>query len=266
MPVGPKKPAALSARNADRHALYEIAVQRPEVMIGFIEDYAEQVLGRTVSVLREDFCGTANLSAHWVCRGEDRRATGVDHDGDVLEWADRHNRRTLGAAGERLKLVGADVMRCRAKAEVIVALNFSPWIYHDRPGMLAYLRHARRHVRPGGMVILDAFGGPGSIVPCLDERPFSGFDYLWEQVAFDPVTGRMVCRIHFRFPNGSMLRSAFEYDWRMWTLPELRDLLAEAGFASSDVYFESEAGFIHQTETADGDTAAWVAYLVGLRD
>lgn len=29
------------------------------------------------------------------------------------------------------------------------------------------------------------------------------------------------------------------YDWRLWTLPEIRELLGEAGFSRSDVYWES---------------------------
>ncbi len=262
-----KPTASLNARNADRHALYEIAVQRPEVMVGFIEDLADHVWDRPVTTLREDFCGTANLASAWVCSGTDRWAIGVDNNAEVLDWAERHNRTPLGDRAERLRLIEADVMQARARADVVAALNFSPWIYHDRTSMLAYLRHARQCLKTGGMLILDAFGGPGSMVPCEDERPFGDFDYMWQQVSFDPTTHRIVCHIHFRFRNGTMMRKAFEYDWRMWSLPELRELLAEAGFAQSDVYFESEEGFIHEVEAAEAvDFDAWVAYVVALRD
>jgi SAM-dependent methyltransferase len=262
-----KKPAALTRRNADRHALYEIAVQRPEVVVGFIEELAALALECDVTVLREDFCGTANLASHWAASGSHRRAVGVDSDAEVLAWAEQHNRRPIGDAAKRLRLVEADVMKCRAKADAIASLNFSPWVYHDRPSMLAYLKHARRCLNPGGLLLLDAFGGPGSIVPSLDQRCFAEFDYQWQQVSFDPITHRIVCHIHFKFANGSTLRQAFVYDWRMWTLPELRDLLLEAGFAQVDIYFESEEGFIHEVEADEvAQCDSWVAYLVAIRD
>jgi hypothetical protein len=76
--------------------------------------------------------------------------------------------------------------------------------------------------------------------------------------------------IHFEFPDGSRMRRAFRYEWRLWSLPELRDLLAEAGFSASEVYWEgvdNKTGegndiFTHR-ENADDDPA-WVAYLIAI--
>ena len=48
----------------------------------------------------------------------------------------------------------------------------------------------------------------------------------------------MVNHIHFEFTNGSRLKRAFTYEWRLWTLPEIRELLGEAGFSRSTVYWE----------------------------
>jgi hypothetical protein len=67
------------------------------------------------------------------------------------------------------------------------------------------------------------------------------------------------------------MRRAFEYSWRMWTLPEIRELLAEAGFRRSTVYWE---GTEEDTDEGDGeftpnDTGeadlAWIAYIVAER-
>lgn len=259
-----KPPAALSARNADRHALYEASVQRPMVIVGFIEELFEQVRGRDPVVLREDFCGTAHLSSTWVQSGSDRRAIGVDLDPEVLDWAETHNRLPLAEDAERLALVQDDVMAVSDKADVLLSLNFSHWVYHERDRLLAYLKHAHACLSPGGLFVCDAFGGPASITPCVDERKFSDFDYLWEQVGFDPLTHRIRCAIHFKFRNGSKLRNAFEYDWRMWSLPEVQELLVEAGFGQLGIYFESEDGFIADFEEVDYE--AWVAYIVALRD
>ncbi len=259
-----KPPSGLGPRTADRHELYQTAVQRPTVMIGFIEELFEMVRGREPMVLREDFCGTAFLSATWVRSLPGRRAVGVDNDQDVLAWAERMNRQSLGGEAEQLRLVCDDVMAVDAPADVGVSLNFSHWVYHERKQLLAYLKHAHACIEPGGLFVCDAFGGPASMQPCLDERPFGGFKYQWEQVSYDPITGNIRCAIHFKFRNGGVMKNAFEYDWRMWTLPEIAELLTEAGFGEIGVYFESEDGFIADIEEVEYE--AWVAYVVALRD
>jgi len=233
-------------------------------MIGFIEELFDHARDRAPRVLREDFCGTAQLAALWTLSDDHRRAIGVDHDPHVLGWARKHNVQPIGDARRRIDLIHDDVVNVRRQADALVSLNFSHFIYHARPDLLRYFRHARRCIKPGGLFICDAFGGPESIRPCIDKRRFSRFEYLWEQRSFDPLTHRIDCRIHFRFPNGTALRDAFTYDWRMWSLPELRELLTEAGFNDLAIYFESEDGFIADFDTVDFD--AWVAYVVALRD
>ena len=264
MATSRKKPAALTARNADRHALYEIATQRPEVMLGFIDELFEYCRTRPAKLLREDFCGTAFLASTWARSDPDRRAGGVDIDADVLEWAERHNRRSLGEAASRLALEWDDVLRVEgARADVLVSLNFSHFIYKRRDELLRYFRHAHDRLEDDGLMIVDAFGGPESIRPSTDARSFSDFTYLWEQASFNPLTNEIVCHIHFKFPNGSTMRQAFTYDWRMWSIPELRKLLQEAGFTETAVYFESEDGLIGDMDAVNLE--AWVAYIAALR-
>ena len=60
----------------------------------------------------------------------------------------------------------------------------------------------------------------------------------------------MLCHIHFSFPDGSKIKKAFTYDWRLWTLPEIRELLLEAGFQRATVYWE---GTNEETEEGDGE-------------
>jgi hypothetical protein len=93
---------------------------------------------------------------------------------------------------------------------------------------------------------------------------------VWDQHSFDPVTARYHCYIHFRFPDGSKLRRAFSYDWRLWTLPELRELLAEAGFARSVVYWQGEDedgepnGEFSIVTRGEADPA-WIAYVAATK-
>jgi hypothetical protein len=90
---------------------------------------------------------------------------------------------------------------------------------------------------------------------------------VWDQAEYFPVTGDLLCHIHFRFPDRSRLERAFTYDWRLWTLPELRELLEEAGFRRTTVYWEGTDrrgnGNGEFLPEAKGEAdAGWIVYLV----
>ena len=63
------------------------------------------------------------------------------------------------------------------------------------------------------------------------------------------------------------MEKAFTYEWRLWTLPEIRELLEEAGFGRVTVYWEGTDedgegnGEFEPTTRGDAD-AGWIAYLV----
>ncbi len=50
----------------------------------------------------------------------------------------------------------------------------------------------------------------------------------------------MKCFIHFELPDGSRMDKAFRYEWRLWTIPEIREILQEAGFSKVTVYLEGD--------------------------
>jgi hypothetical protein len=102
--------------------------------------------------------------------------------------------------------------------------------------------------------------------PFVERHRHRGFDHLWEQRSFDPISHRVDCRIHFAFCDGSRLDDAFVYDWRMWTLPELQDLLLEAGFADAGVLWRvgrSGASFRRRSKAAPDPS--WLAWVFGRR-
>ena len=77
----------------------------------------------------------------------------------------------------------------------------------------------------------------------------------------------MRTHIHFKFPDGSRIKKAFTYEWRLWTAPEIRELLLEAGFRNPTVYWEGEdedgEGNGEFSPEARGEAdLAWIAYIV----
>jgi hypothetical protein len=113
-----------TAKTADKHALYQLAVQDPLMEIRFINRVFKKRHARLPLTLREDFCGTAHLCATWVGSQVTRTAVGIDLDSEVLDWGRQHNLLPLGAARKRVRLLRRDVRRrVPGTFDVTVALN-----------------------------------------------------------------------------------------------------------------------------------------------
>lgn len=267
----PKKKKGLTAAACDRHWLYERAVQNPGAEIDFMDKVFAAEFGREPSFLREDFCGTAYLSSEWVAHRDGNAALGVDLDGPTLDYGRDHHLKALGDRAERVTLVEADVRDvCSPAADVLAATNFSWWGFHTRTELLGYLENCRRSLRDEGMLMLDIYGGPEAQVPQFEERECEGFTYVWDQDVFNPITHAYQCKIHFQFPDGSEIQNAFEYDWRLWSIPEVRDLLLDAGFRKVEVYWEGadedgEPDGVFEVSELGDTSPAWVAYVVAFR-
>jgi SAM-dependent methyltransferase len=235
----------------DRHTLYELTVQSPRLLVPFLR----AIHGGDPKILGEDFCGTAALSCAWVKMVKGGSAIAVDHD-----------KATLARAGKSrgLTTILGDVRTAttpkKHPADLIFVGNFSIGELHTRKALLAYVRHARARLRPGGVFICDTYGGESAFTLGSVQRDHPGPDglrirYTWQQRAADPTTGLVENAIHFRVFRAREviheLTDAFIYHWRLWSVPELRDALAEAGFASTEVY----------TQLPDAIDAAGAAYV-----
>ena len=270
----------LMADLADPHILYEKSVQSPDFDLPFFAESFENHTGRPLRLLREDFCGTAALSAYFVTQHPENHAIGVDLDWPTLNWGIKHHVSLLPVDQQnRLTLIHGNVLDPHAsQVQLAVALNFSYMIFKDRPTLRQYFKRAKESLQPGGMYILDIWGGSESQV--LQEEPrdidnpeddgIGDFTFIWDQDAFDPTTYFCTMRMHFTFQDGSEMRNAFVYDWRMWTMPEVMELMNEAGFR--DVHFLWEGtnrktnegtGTYHRVEKGEADLA-WVTYIVGV--
>lgn len=271
MPTTPRRPRR-TARTADKHELYQLAVQAPEVDAPFLRRYFTRLVGRAPCSLREDFCGTALLAAHWVAMRREHRAIGVDFDQATLDWGRRHNvdGKLDDEQRSRLQLLHADVRTVHAPpVDLIVAFNFSYSLFMTRDALRAYFAHVRKGLVRDGLFVIDAWGGSETLDEREERRRVEDFTYCWEQARFDPITHHSECRIHFRFMDGTVMRNAFCYHWRLWILPELLELLGEAGFRDVHVLWEgtdrkTNQGNSRYRRVKRGEAdPAWVGYVVG---
>ncbi len=258
------------AEKADRHVLYQIAVQDVVSEIDFVDEQFTRLRGRSAQSLREDFCGTANTSCEWVRRRRDNRAVGVDLDAAVLAWGREHNLARLKSdERQRASLINENVLTARVDpVDILLAMNFSYWLFAAREDLLRYLKRCHANLKADGIMFLDSYGGWDAHREIRETRECEGFDYIWDQHAFDPLTSMMTCYIHFRFPDGSKLKRAFEYHWRLWSLPELHELLREAGFRNVRFFWEGADddtcegnGEFSEVTSAESDPG-WICYIV----
>lgn len=275
----PKK-RKTKARTLDKHYLYSAAVQSVGADIQFFKRVYKKKNLRPMRTLREDFCGTAALACDWVRRNASHEAWGVDLDRATLDWGVEHYLPRLGDGADRLHLVCDDVRQTATpKVDLVAAQNFSYSVFKTREELGGYFKCVRQSIADDGIFVLDTWGGTEVMREDTEkrkiesEKAFDGtkipsFTYLWQQASFNPVDHHIVCHIGFKLRDGRKMPRAFTYDWRLWMLPELRELLAEAGFASSAVFIE---GWDDKADDTDGvfrkrarfeNQEGWVAYLV----
>ncbi|MDH3638644.1 MAG: class I SAM-dependent methyltransferase [Gammaproteobacteria bacterium] len=257
------------ASRADRHDLYQRSVQCVEAECDMIDETFRKIRKRSAKLLREDFCGTANTSCEWVRRRKSNRAVGVDLDSEVMAWGQKHNIGKLkGSAAQRIQLIQDDVLKVRTEpVDVVLAMNFSYQLLQQRKVLRQYFSRVREALVNDGVFFLDAYGGYESYRVIKERTKHKGFTFIWDQAKFNPITHEMTCYIHFAFPDGSKMKRAFSYEWRMCTLPEIRELLVEAGFSKVTVYWEQTDeetgegnGVYLPAEQGDPDPS-WVCYL-----
>ncbi len=279
-PAGPTM-----ADKADRYVLYEHSVQCPEAEIDFVDEAFESLRGRKAARIREDFCGTGVVCCEWAKRRETNTATGLDLDPVPLDWGKvNHLAKLDGAAQSRVDLRIQDVRTATVEPgqgyDVILAMNFSYWCFHTRKELIEYFKQVRSCLGEDGVFFLDFYGGSEAFEEQEEEKEVElsdeslpkrerEFTYVWDQDKLNPITGRLRCKIHFEFSDGSKMRDAFTYEWRLWTLPEIRDILTDAGFSKSVVYWEGEdedgEGNGEFTASEEGEACpAWIVYVAAL--
>lgn len=257
-----------------KYPLYEKAVQSPKEHALLFYNIFKKLRGHNPKKLREDCCGTFAISKEWVSRNRNNSALCLDLDSEPLTYGRKNHLSKLKPAQQkRLQILKQNILSKTKPADLIACCNFSFFIFKTRKLLLKYFKFCLQSLSRDGTLVLELAGGPGMIAPGREIRTLKHrgkkYQYVWHQRYFDPITHDSKYSIHFKMPNGKWIKDVFTYDWRLWTIPEIRELLEEAGFKSSVVYWESS----HRGEgtgefviTENGDNAySWIAYVVGLK-
>ncbi|GLT63859.1 hypothetical protein SLA2020_363910 [Shorea laevis] len=136
---------------------------------------------------------------------------------------------TASADDERIKRISSLPAR-----DIVCAFNYSCCCLHKRAELVQYFKHVLDVLsKKGGIFVMDLYGGTSSECKLRLQRRFPNFTYVWEQAEFDIVQRMTRISLHFHLQKQQKkLRHAFSYSWRLWSLPEIRDCLEEAGFKS----------------------------------
>ncbi|KMT05503.1 hypothetical protein BVRB_7g176270 [Beta vulgaris subsp. vulgaris] len=116
--------------------------------------------------------------------------------------------------------------------DIVCAFNYSCCCLHKRKELVAYFKYALDALsKKGGIFVMDLYGGTSSEHELKLQRKFPNFKYTWEQAEFDVIQRKTRISLHYQlYKPQKKIRNAFSYSWRLWSLPEIRDCLEEAGF------------------------------------
>lgn len=268
----------------DIHWLYEASVQNVDTDLDFGKRVYSKHWKRKPLTIREDFCGTAKLAARWVQRSKLHEAWGIDFHQPTLDWGLKYNVAELtDAQKKRLHLICGDVLEeSTPKVDLTFALNFSFCVFKKRDTLRDYYRRVYEDLNDEGLFVMDIYGGTEAVIAKSDDvREIPGFTtpdgheipdfkYIWEQADYNPINHDTTCHIHFKVPGVGKIKKAFTYQWRLWTLMEIQEILLEAGFSKAEVYLhdfddDGESDEIFRRRKTYENVQGWVAYVVGVK-
>jgi SAM-dependent methyltransferase len=262
-------------RTLDKYKLYHNSVQNPDADIDAMKKaWRLRYKDSMFQTLREDFCGTFANTVAWVSKNRLNYGIGIDLDNEPINYGKKNYLASLTTEQQtRIKILHANVLSLKLpRADVVCAFNFSYYCFHERKVLLAYFKSVFKKLNKKGMFVLDCLGG--SLTQLANDHkkrfPREKYTYHFEQLSFDPIHSRAKFAIHFKFKTGKSLMNAFTYDWRMWTIPEIRELLEEAGFKTSKVFWEGltkkgEGSGVYRVKEKGEECESWIAYIAAYK-
>jgi len=260
-----------------KYRFYQRAVQAPPADVEMLETVFRDAYDQEPQLLREDFCGTFLLACEWVKQGGARSALALDIDPEPLRYGQRLNLSRLAAPLQRrVRPIMADVRRVtRPPADMICAMNFSYYVFKEPDALLTYFRACRRSLKRHGVLAMDIVGGRGfCCAPHREQRSYRHergrlanqpwFTYVWRHRRFNSRRREGLYEIDFKKAGGAYYEGVFRYDWRVWSLDEVREALGRAGFRRVEVYQQTDDGARYEKIRKDPRDHCWICYVAGI--
>jgi hypothetical protein len=252
----------------DKYFYYEASVQNPKSEVDFLKNTYRSIRKKTALSLREDFSGTFQVALEWARQSPKHNSVAIDLDPEPLAYGQQRLR-----AGDRKKIqvLEKNVLACSGiSTDIVCALNFSYLLFKQRQELKKYFRSVFKSLDTQGIFVMDLFGGSESLGVSEEETQHKDFSYFWEQESYCPITHHALFHIHFKRKGERKRKKVFTYDWRLWTLPELSEVLMEVGFSDVRVYWEGskrngEGNGVFSWQKKGEPCESWIAYVVALR-
>jgi SAM-dependent methyltransferase len=255
-------------KSFDKYEYYKRAVQSPETDVSFYRKTYRELKKKKPQTLREDFCGTFALSCEWVKLDKEHKAVGVDLAKEPLSYGRKHYLTKLNSDQQkRLKTqIGNVLTSPLPKVDIAVAVNFSFFIFKQRAFLKKYFSRVHQSLKKDGVFIIDCFGGTQTQDAIEESTNHRDFVYYWDQSNFNPLTNEAMFFIHFKRKGEKKRSKVFIYDWRIWSLQELKELLEEVGFKKTTIYWEGTTpkgtGNGKFSKATEGEICeSWIAYI-----
>lgn len=260
------------SENFDKYDYYLRSVQSPEEDVLFLRDTYKKITGKSAKTLTEDFCGTFSICCEWVKLASQNRAIGIDLNEEPLNYGKKNILVKLSNEQQkRVRIFNKNVLaKGLPKTDLIAAMNFSYFLFKSRKDLKLYFKGCYHRLNKGGLIFADCFGGSDIGTDVEEETIHDGFSYFWHQKDFNPINNGAHFSIHFKRKGEKKRRDVFTYDWRLWSLQEVREIMQEVGFKKTWIYWEGTDangdgnGEFLPTEQGE-DCAGWIAYVIGLK-
>jgi hypothetical protein len=260
----------------DKYWHYAKSVQSPEIDVKFFRKTYKKIFEKEPVLLREDFCGTFNLCCEWVKLRDEHKALGFDLDQEPLDYGKEKNLSLLSEEQQsRIQTKNQNVITStlNTPSDITVAVNFSYFIFKERAELKKYFQNVYDNLDQKGLYLLDIFGGSDIFDLPEEETEYEdeAFSYYWDQEEYNPILNEGLFHIHFKRKGEKKRKSVFTYDWRVWSIAEIRDILTEVGFAETRCYWEGTDedgegdGVFEATDKGEANIESFVAYVAGIK-
>ncbi len=187
-----------------------------------------------------------------------RHVTGIDLHPGLLALASQHVARLPEVARLRTQLLHGDMSKlelsipAQASFDCVIIPYSGLWCLLDDEAVRACLNGARKLLKPGGRLLLDAYAGDSFHDECipqdqdddqLDEvavivADHKGYD-VYEKSTWDRAKQRLLATYVYAATEGSE-RLSFQIDQRYLLQEQLNALLAQSGYEIEHVWGDFE--------------------------